>query len=63
MEYRTIVMSNSGELDECINDLIKEDWQPLGGISIAVDGQQPSCFTFAQAMVRIRDSANCDDIE
>jgi hypothetical protein len=46
MEYRIISCKDPMELVEKVNELIKEDWIPQGGL--CVDGS-----SFYQAMVKI----------
>lgn len=44
--YRIVHKRNSGELQEEVNKLIQEGWQPLGGVMARAGGG------WAQAMVK-----------
>lgn len=49
MEYTAVLGDDGGEFKKLINKMIKDSWEPLGGISVASNG---SGVLFAQAMIR-----------
>lgn len=54
MEYKAIAATSIFALDEAVNKLIAQGWEPIGGVSIAmVDRGKPSeKYLYAQAMIR-----------
>lgn len=49
MEYTAILGDDGGEFKRRINEMIKDGWEPLGGISVASDG---TGVLFTQAMIK-----------
>lgn len=48
-EYIIISLYNYRDVINSVNNYIKEGWQPLGGISIALYGEKT---VYAQAMIK-----------
>lgn len=55
IDYKILIEESGGELVEAVQSLLKEGWQPLGGVAIAVfyvDEDSESYYSYSQAMVR-----------
>lgn len=57
MEYQAVTAPGTTELNEHVNKMIKDGWQPAGGVSIthvslSVGGKSGEIIYCAQAMVR-----------
>lgn len=51
-EYRVVYSGDIDKLQKAVNDLLKEDWQPTGGICVVCDNDQ-YCLIFYQSLVKI----------
>jgi len=56
-EYQTIICLGTDKLNEEVNNLIKQGWQPIGGVSIShvvmpLNGKDLHTTQCAQSMVR-----------
>lgn len=49
MKYTAILGDDGGEFKKLINEMIKDGWEPLGGISVTSDG---AGVLFAQAIIK-----------
>lgn len=49
MEYAAVLGDDGGEFKKRINEMIKDGWEPLGGISVAGNG---TGVLFTQAMIK-----------
>lgn len=55
MEYQMIVAGDGNRMDELVNQIISEGWEPFGGCSVALsyDPEDHRHYSeYAQAMVR-----------
>ncbi len=54
-QYKTAAADNPAALDKLVNDLIKEGFQPLGGLCLSHNPlpDKPEAFIMAQAMVKV----------
>ena len=50
--YRTVEGDNSGELDDYVNKLIEEGWQPLGFCQICAWDTDNHQLAYLQTMVK-----------
>ena len=54
MIYHTVIAEHNVSLDKCVNNLIQEGWEPLGGAGVTA--KQGSSFLveyiYIQAMVK-----------
>ena len=52
VKYETLGADNLNNLDREVNVAIKDGWQPLGGVAVAVvDDAIETRYTYLQAMV------------
>lgn len=49
MEYTAVLGDDGGEFKKLVNKMIKDGWEPLGGISVASNG---TGALFTQAMIK-----------
>ncbi len=54
MQYDIVTAGTAAGLTAKVNMYINEGWQPLGGVSVALDGSPVhGWLVFAQAMVKV----------
>jgi hypothetical protein len=55
MEYIVVTSNDKLELEDLVNNLIKEDWQPQGGVSVSLsESDDYKYIVYAQAMIIAR---------
>lgn len=53
MEYKIVeAKDNAGNLEDAVNELILEGWQPVGGIAVGYSPQSYNWWYY-QAMIRL----------
>jgi hypothetical protein len=54
MHYRVVEAKDTEELETQVNEMIRDGWTPLGGVSVVNSHAHASHWWFYQAMTRDR---------
>jgi hypothetical protein len=52
MEYKVVLTSSTKEFEEKVNDLIRQGWEPLGGVAICRSQTHAEPYVLAQALIK-----------